>query len=573
MTARQSTFFSAMLGASQTPAVTSGPDGLVLEANAAARALMGEAVAPGRLWPAPAARGWPSADLPGGARVWFAADERDGKAKNNFLLDASHEMRTPINGILGLVEILLDGELSPSQREHAKAVHEQTSALLHAISGMLDLARLDGARPDLDRTAFDPVSLMQSVAELLSPKAYENGMEIATIAGRDAPALVLGDEGRLRQILLALVGGVLRAPGAMGVVLSLRVTAREGANVKLRFDARAALDPVKSGAEAAPAMAGASIIERLADLMGGSTAETHEPGRGYNYAVELPFTCGEAKGAPYPDLDGLPVVIVTQSPVLSEAIAVTLARAGAAPVPASSADAARVELAGRDGVVLLDRAVAQTDHRKYLALGAPVILMAPQEARGDIAQYMAAGFAGFLVKPLRRRSLIERVALAAKRDGRTPPPLRQAPKRDLADERETHTQVRAHILLAEDNPINAKIATAMLTAEGHSVRWTEDGEAALAALLEETFDVIILDMRMPKLDGRATARAIRAMGGAYATMPILALTAEAFVEDAANAMAAGVSEVLSKPVDRQVLAATVARWVTRARQKAAVQSH
>ena len=185
-----------MLGASQTPAVTSGPDGLVLEANAAARALLGEAVALGRLWPAPAARGWPSADLPGGARVWFAADERDGKAKNNFLLDASHEMRTPINGILGLVEILLDGELSPSQREHAKAVHEQTSALLHALNGMLDLARLDGARPDLDRTAFDPVSLMQSVAELLSPKAYENGMEIATIAGRDAPALVLGDEGR-----------------------------------------------------------------------------------------------------------------------------------------------------------------------------------------------------------------------------------------------------------------------------------------------------------------------------------------------------------------------------------------
>lgn len=562
-----------MLGASQTPAVTSGPDGLVLEANAAARALLGEAVAPGRLWPAPAARGWPSADLPGGARVWFAADERDGKAKNNFLLDASHEMRTPINGILGLVEILLDGELSPSQREHAKAVHEQTSALLHALNGMLDLARLDGARPDLDRTAFDPVSLMQSVAELLSPKAYENGMEIATIAGRDAPALVLGDEGRLRQILLALVGGVLRAPGALGVVLSLRVTAREGANVKLRFDARAALDPAKSGAEVQPAMAGASVIERLADLMGGSVAEAHEPGRGYNYAVELPFTCGEAKGAPYPDLDGLPVVIVTQSPVLSEAIAITLARAGAAPVPASSADAARAELAGREGVVLLDRAVAQTDHKKYLALGAPVILMAPQEARGDIAQYMAAGFAGFLVKPLRRRSLIERVALAAKRDGRTPPPLRQAPKRDTADERETQSPVRAHILLAEDNPINAKIATAMLSAEGHSVRWTEDGEAALAALHEETFDIVILDMRMPKLDGRGTARTIRAMGGAYATIPILALTAEAFVEDAANAMAAGVNEVLSKPVDRQVLAATVARWVTRARQKTAAKSH
>jgi CheY-like chemotaxis protein len=113
----------------------------------------------------------------------------------------------------------------------------------------------------------------------------------------------------------------------------------------------------------------------------------------------------------------------------------------------------------------------------------------------------------------------------------------------------------------------------MLSAEGHSVRWTEDGEAALAALHEETFDIVILDMRMPKLDGRGTARTIRAMGGAYATIPILALTAEAFVEDAANAMAAGVNEVLSKPVDRQVLAATVARWVTRARQKTAAQSH
>lgn len=561
-----------MLGASQTPAVASGPDGLVLEANAAARALLGEAVAPGRLWPAPAARGWPSADLPGGARLWLAADEREGKAKNNFLLEASHEMRTPINGILGMVDMLLEGELSPSQRDHAKAVHEQTSALLHALNGMLDLARLEGAAPDIDRTAFDPVSLMQSVAELLSPKAYENGLEIATIAGRDAPALVLGDEGRLRQILLALVGGVLRAPGALGVVLSVRVTARQGADVKLRFDARAALDPEKVGAEPSPAMAGATVIERLADLMGGTVAEAHEPGRGYNYAVELPFACGDAKGAPYPNLDGLPVVVVTQSSVLSEAIAITLARAGAAPVFAASAGDAHDLLAGRDGIVLLDRSIAQSDYRKYLALGAPVILMAPQEARGDIEQYMAAGFAGFLVKPLRRRSLIERVALAAKRDGRAPPPLRQAPKPVAPDEREAQNQVRARILLAEDNPVNAKIATAMLSAEGHLVRWTEDGEAALAALSEETFDIIILDMRMPKLDGRATARAIRAKGGAYATMPILALTAEAFVEDAANALAAGVSEVLSKPVDRQVLAATVARWVTQARQKAALQS-
>lgn len=571
MSARQPSFFSAMLSASQTPAVASGPDGLVLEANAAARALLGEAVAPGRLWPAPAARAWPSADLPGGSRLWLASDEREGKSKSNFLLDASHEMRTPINGILGMVEILLEGDLSPSQRDHAKAVHDQTSALLQALNGMLDLARLDGARPDLDRTAFDPVSLMQSVAELLSPKAYEDGMEIATIAGRDAPALVLGDEGRLRQILLALVGGVLHAPGALGVVLSVRVTAREGASIKLRFDARAALDPAKAGDAPPPAMTGATVIERLADLMGGSVSEAHEPGRGYNYGVELPFTCGDAKGAPYPNLDGLPVVVVTQSAVLSEAIATTLARAGASPVPAASAEAAQAELAGRAGVILLDRAVAQSDYRKYLSLGAPVILMAPQEARGDIAQYMAAGFAGFLVKPLRRRSLIERVALAAKRDGRAQPPLRQA-KRDAPDERETQNQVRARILLAEDNPVNAKIATAMLSAEGHSVRWTEDGEAALVALNEETFDIIILDMRMPKLDGRATARAIRAMGGVYATMPILALTAEAFVEDAANALAAGVSEVLSKPVDRQVLAATVGRWVSRARHKAALQS-
>lgn len=566
MSARQPTFFSAMLGASQTPAVASGPDGLVLEANAAARALLGEAVAPGRLWPAPAARAWPSADLPGGARLWLAADERDGKAKNNFLIEASHEMRTPINGILGMVDLLLEGELSASQKENAQAVRDQASALLHALNGMLDLARMDGARPDLDRTAFDPVSLMQSVAELLSPKAYESGLEIATIAGRDAPALVHGDEGRLRQILLALVGGVLRAPGALGVVLSVRVTARQGANIRLRFDARAALDPAKAGAEA-PAMAGAAVIERIADLMGGATTEAHEPGRGYDYAVELPFTCGDAKGAPYPDLDGLPVVVVTQSAVLSEAIAITLARAGAAPVAAASAESARAALGGADGVVLLDRAIAQADYRKYLAIGAPVILMAPQEARGDIATYMTAGFAGFLVKPLRRRSLIERVALAAKRDGRAPPPLRQAAKPEAQDEREAPNAVRARILLAEDNPVNAKIATAMLSAEGHLVRWTEDGEAALQALNEETFDIIILDMRMPKLDGRATARAIRAKGGAYATMPVLALTAEAFVEDAANAMAAGVSEVLSKPVDRQVLNATVARWVTKARQK------
>ncbi len=567
MPPRQPSFFSALLGVSQTPAVASGPDGLVLEANAAARALLGEAVAPGRLWPAPAARAWPSAELPGGARLWIAADEREAKAKNNFLVEASHEMRTPINGVLGMAEMLLTTELSASQTEYAQAVRDQAAALLQTLNNMLDLARLDGARPDLERTAFDPVSLMQSVAELLSPKAYESGLEVATIAGRDAPALVLGDEGRLRQILLALVGGVLQAPGALGVVLSVRVSAREGANVKLRFDARAAIDPAKAGSEPPSATAGSAIIQRLADLMGGVTFEAHEAGRGYDYAVELPFVCGDAKGAPYPNLDDLLVVVVTQSRVLSEALAGTLARAGAEPVAAASAEAAQVALAGREGVILLDRAIAQADYRKFLAIGAPVILMAPQEARDDIAHYMAAGFAGFLVKPLRRRSLIERVALAAKRDGRAPPPLRSV-KAEAPDEREAPTQIPARVLLAEDNPVNAKIATAMLSAEGHTVRWTEDGEAALAALAEEKFDIIILDMRMPKLDGRGAARAIRAMGGEFATMPILALTAEAFVEDAANALAAGVSEVLSKPVDRRVLAATVARWVAKGRQKA-----
>jgi CheY-like chemotaxis protein len=306
---------------------------------------------------------------------------------------------------------------------------------------------------------------------------------------------------------------------------------------------------------------GLAIVKRLARALGGDAGVSSRPDKGAVFYVDLPFQDARA-GRPKTvepalrRLDGRRVGLITPSPIVTQAAGRALADAGLVVVPCDGPDA----VSSADVcVVLLDHAAAGGHARDIIAAGPPVIILTPQEDRGLIDLYRSQGCHGFLVKPLRRRSLLERVALASA--ARQTPVAAPGVSPPLDDERVAdHAGRRARILLAEDNPINARLAMAILEREGHRVDAVGDGEEALAALAAAPYDLVLMDVRMPKLDGREATRRLRVAGGLNAGIPVIALTAEAFPDDLAACLRAGMNEVATKPLDPAGLAAVVRRW-------------
>ncbi len=501
-----------------------------------------------------------------------------GRAKTMFLATVSHEIRTPLNGILGMAGLLADTPLAPAQAEYVRIVRESGAHLLTLINDILDYAKLEAGRLELEATDFDPTAVLQTVAELLSPRARAKGLEIESIHDPALPELLRGDDGRLRQILLNLAGNAVKFTATGGVIIESVLLENARGFVLARFQVRdtgpgippdrvddlfqdfVQIDPTHARRHEGAGL-GLAIVKRLARALGGDAGVTSRPDRGAVFYVDLPFQNArpgrrETTEPALRRLDGRRVGLITTSPILAQAAGRALADAGAVVAPCDGPDA----VAGAGVcVVLLDHAAACGQARDIIAAGPPVIILTPQEDRGLIDLYRSQGCQGFLVKPLRRRSLLERVALASA-PRQTPIAARDA-MQAVDDERVgDHAGRSARILLAEDNPINARLAMAILEREGHRVDAVGDGEEALAALAAAPYDLVLMDVRMPKLDGREATRRLRAAGGPNAGIPVIALTAEAFPDDLAACLRAGMNEVATKPLDPAGLAAVVRRW-------------
>jgi signal transduction histidine kinase/CheY-like chemotaxis protein len=504
--------------------------------------------------------------------------EAASEAKSRFLATVSHEVRTPLNGILGMSELLRGTSLDGEQASYVDAIDASGRALATLIDEILDFSRIEAGRLALSPAPFDLAAAIDGVVELLAPRAQSKGLDISAHVAAGTPQRIVGDVARLRQILINLAGNAVKFTDAGGVGISVWTRAGklaiavEDSGPGVSEERRAAIfEEFEQGDASATtrhggAGLGLAISRRLARLMGGDIVYAPRPQGGSVFTLEIALVDhDEETGGERLSLAGQRALVASPAPFGAAALSRKLSESGAQVVAASGAADADDALASgrRFDLALIDCALGVEEARRLAAsarkAGATALaLFTPFERRalGDVA---TAGFDGWLVKPVRQRALLARLA---------EPPAPSRPAAEATASSVVATQAaHAAVLLAEDNEINARIVTRMLERLGADVTHARDGlealDAARAAMRGERpeFDLILMDVRMPGLDGLEATRILRveeARAGARPAM-IAALTANAFDEDRKAARAAGLDEFLTKPVEAAQLHALLTR--------------
>lgn len=468
-----------------------------------------------------------------------------------FLATASHEIRTPLNGILGTVSLLLETDLSPAQREYAETIRLSGGRLLDLLNNVLDYARLDASAVELEQENFCPLQIAREVTELLAPRAHAAGLDLAVRAVHWPVPVYEGDAGRLRQILFNLVGNALKftrqgavlvdvEPRACGLTLRVRdtgpgIATEDQARLFEAFRQSATADAYRDGGVGL----GLAIVKRLADLLGGSVTVDSRPGEGATFSVDVPMRPADAPSLHDParlsgriGFAGLPAattlaLAATMSGLETEVFQIDLST-GEVP-------------AGIDAILVgadLPEAMVSA-----LARRAPALVVLRPEDRGAIGRFRQLGCRGWLVRPLRMSSIAERILLA--RSGRL-----------LAEEPETEPGA-GRVLIADDNPVNALIARRALESAGFTVTVAATGSEALDAAARMAPELVLMDLRMPVMDGFEAMRRLRAGGF---TAPIIAVSAEINPDIERRARDCGASGVAAKPLDAQALRSLALQW-------------
>ena len=491
--------------------------------------------------------------------------------EQQFLRLMSHEMRTPLNGVIGMLGLLQRTRLDGAQRAYAEAARSSAEHLLGLVNDLLDYARLEAGKLEFDAAPVDLEALVRGVTELLSPRAHDKGLEIAWSVAADAVDII-GDEGRLRQVLFNLAGNAVKFTETGGVRITVERVNGVVSRPKLAFiiddtgpgvpaEARKRIFEEFGHVDASDASRfggaglGLAVVSKLAAAMKGTVTVGDRPdGPGARFRFEAAFPA--VKGATRSrSLEGHTVKVVSPDPFVRAAAIAQIEASG-----------------GRHGadapVVLIDHAAraAGSGLAARPAEGRGVILLKPSE-RDLIARYKGAGFHGYLIKPLRRASVAERVLAAAGTRAPAQPGLPPPPPPE--DDRVATTRFSGtRVLLVEDNPVGALLAATLLRREGCAVETAASGYEAVDAMKRARYDLVFMDMRMPGMDGPSAARAIRARGD---QTPIVALTAHAFAEDRRTCLEAGMDDHLVKPLELESLRSSLARWTNRAeRAKVAV---
>lgn len=568
------------------PTAILAADGVLLRANPAFRAAFRHLIGPQRPpWgrhpapvsengvrrfdaPAPDGRRfeWVEQVLADGTRLVVARDvtrhteaaDNALRAKTTLFATLTHELRTPLNGILGMTDLLSLGKLEPNAQSYVSAIRQSGELLLDLITEILDYSRLEAGHVALESAPFDPEATMQDVAELLSPKAHSKKLEVAVIVRNGAPSRVCGDDGRLRQILFNLAGNAVKFTEVGGVVIemlqrpghrvrfSVRDTGPGVADEKqaLIFEEFSQADAGVSRRYGGAGL-GLAIVKKLAHAMGGEVGLVSRLGHGANFWVELPLPTIEDERPSPLVLSGIRVRTETSSHVLSQALrAQILSLGGSVALPGEQADVALLDW--RPDMTHADVEKVQQQTRTVIALIA-------QEERSAIEACRQAGVAHYTLKPVRRRALAERIRMALGQ-------IETASSVERAPAEETACLAGMRVLLADDNPINALLARTLLQREGCSVTVAQDGEEAVAAAARAHFDLILLDIRMPRLDGIGAAERIRSGDGLSARTPMVALTADTGDDERSRAFKAGMVDFITKPIDAARLMAVAARF-------------
>jgi signal transduction histidine kinase/DNA-binding response OmpR family regulator len=502
------------------------------------------------------------------------------RAKSRFLAVISHEIRTPLNGILGMADLLLDTQPTPEQSTYAKAVQSSGRALASLIEEILDFSKIEAGRLDLEEKPFALLALVEDAVELLAPRAHAKGIEIASFVDDRLPRSLIGDAGRLRQVLLNLAGNAIKFTDTGGVSLVVEPAAHPADAIAFRIrDTGIGIDAqdqtrIFEEFEQADASAnrrfggtglGLAISRRIVAAMGGEihVESVAHGGSTFTCTLALPKAdkqAVETAADAVPDLAGQTVLIVTGGVIEAALIERRLQGWGARATIAAMPAAEGLLAARHWDAVIVDGAFGRPAAEGICRMIGPqvarrLVLTTPTD-RADLPALKAAGFTGYLIKPVRTASLAARFGAAS-----TP-----TPHVGLASHLPVVASARSlAILVAEDNDINALLARNLLTRLGHRPVMAADGSEAVAAYAAASaagmpFDLVLMDMHMPGMNGIDAACRIRAAERAsnMAATPIFALTADALPERRDACLRAGINGFLTKPLDRDRLMAALA---------------
>ncbi len=524
------------------------------------------------------------------------AAEAAAKAKSEFLANMSHEIRTPLNGIIGLTHLVRQTELTPRQRDYHNKIASSSRTLMGVINDILDFSKIEAGKLVMDRVVFYLEDVIVDVINNIYTQAHDKGLTLNFSMAPDVPHELKGDPLRLGQILLNLVGNGVKFTDKGGIDIAVRVEERLERGVTLRFSVKdsgigmtpeqvAGLFRAFSQADASTTRVyggtglGLVICKRLSLLMGGDIAVESTPGAGsvfsFTAGFQLPAASERRAHVLPPELIDMRVLVVDDNPMVRRLMQKNLEAFSCDPKVVDSGEEAIAAVAEAAAaghpfrLVLMDWMLSGMDGleaglriKKMPELSSPphVLLVTAYDREEVLCRSKENGLDGFLLKPVTRSTLFSAIMNTLADQGSVTFPLRREGDSALPD---SLAPLRgARILVAEDNEINQQVARELLEAAGMEVEVVGNGLEAMQAVGDHDYDLVLMDIQMPEMDGNEACRRIRAdFGERGRALPVVAMTAHAMTEERERSSSAGMNDYLTKPVDPDALYQILSRWV------------